>query len=124
MRKLLESVSVVSEDDKSKTEKFDEGRKGGGDSKASEAQVKRCVCWLLQCLSDGEGEPPREERLKELGTTKEEWRRTLRVLRDDEPRDDDLKWLEFSKEEFFKFKRALACVNVFGLGCEEKMRKY
>ena len=124
MLKLLESVSVVSEDDKSKTEKLDEGRKGGGDSKVIEAQAKRSFCWMLQRLSDGEGEPPREEILKELGTTKVEWSRTLRVLRDDEPRDDDLKWLEFSKEDVSDFKRALACLGAFGLGSEAKMRKY
>ena len=64
MRKLLESVPEVSAEDKSTTEKLDEGRKGGGDSKGREAQAKRCVCWLLQSLSDGEGEPPREEIYK------------------------------------------------------------
>ena len=56
--------------------------------------------------------------------TKEGWSRTIRVLRDDEPRDDDLKWFEISKENVFKTKRALACVNAFGLDGEEKMRRY
>ena len=56
--------------------------------------------------------------------TKERWSRSIRVLRDDEPRDDDLKWLEFSKEDVIKFKNALAYMNAFGIGCEEKMRKY
>ena len=50
------------------------------------------------------------------------WSRTIRVLR--EPRDDDLKWLEFSKEDVLEFKRALAYFNAFGSGCEKKMRKY
>ena len=59
MLKSLESVSEVSVD-KSKAEKFDEGRKGGAEPKVSEASIKRGVCWMLQCLSDGEGEPPRE----------------------------------------------------------------
>ena len=59
-----------------------------------------------------------------MGATKDEWSRTIRVLRDDEPRDDDLKWLGWSKEDVFKFKRALAYMNAFGIGCEEKMRKY
>ena len=47
-----------------------------------------------------------------------------RVLRDDEPRDDDLKWLEISKEDVLEMKKSLARVNAFGIGCEEKMRKY
>ena len=63
MRKSLESVSEVSVE-KSKAEKFDEGRKGGGDSKVSEAQAKRSSVWLLHHLSDGEVELPREEILK------------------------------------------------------------
>ena len=40
-----------------------------------------------------------------MGTTKEEWSRTFRVFRDDEPRDDDLKWLEISKEDVLEHKR-------------------
>ena len=124
LRELPKRVSEVSEKDKSTIEKLDEGRKGGGDSKVREAQTKRSCVWLLQYLSDGESEPPREEILRELGTTKEEWSRTIRVLRDDEPRDDDLKWLGWSKEDVSDFKRALACMNAFGIDFEPKMRKY
>ena len=124
MRKLLASAPEVSEGNKSTNEKLDEGRKGGGDSKVSKAQARRCACWLLQCLSDGEGEPPREEILKDLALTKEQWSRMLRVLRDDEPSNDDLKWLEFSKEDVPEFKKALAYMNAFGVDYEAKMRKY
>ena len=46
------------------------------------------------------------------------------VLRDDEPRDDDLKWLGMSKEDVFKFNRSISCANAFGLDVEGKMRKY
>ena len=124
MRKLLARAPEVSEGNKSKNEKLDEGRKSGGDSKVSEAQANRRVCWLRQCLSDGEGEPLREEILKGMGTTKEEWSRVLRVLRDDEPRDDDLKWLEFSKEDVLEFKRYPAYMNAFGVDAQAKIRKY
>ena len=48
----------------------------------------------------------------------------FRVLRDDEPSDDDLKWLGMSKEDVFDNKRALECMNAFGVDFEEKMRKY
>ena len=47
-----------------------------------------------------------------------------RVLRDDEPHDDDLKWFGMSKEDFFKLKGRIACVTAFGCDFEEKMRKY
>ena len=56
--------------------------------------------------------------------TKERWSRMIRVLRDDEPRDDDLKWLGMSKEDVSDFKKALAYVNAFGVDAEAKMRKY
>ena len=118
MCKLLDNVSEVSEDDKSKTEKSDEGRKGGGESKVSEAQENRGFFWMPQCLAEDEDELPREEILEGLGMTKEEWSRTIRVLRDDEPRDDDLKWLEFSKEDVPEFKKALAYMNAFGVDYE------
>ena len=124
MRKLLARAPEVSEGNKSKNEKLDEGRKGGEDSKVIEAKQDRCLCWLLQCLSDGEGEPPREEILKEVGTTKERWSRMIRVLRDDEPRDDDLKWLGWSKEDVIEFKKALVYMNAFGVDAQAKMRKY
>ena len=62
MCKLLESVSeVVPEDDESKTEKFDEGRKGGVEPKVSEAEAKRGFLWMLKCLAENEDEPPSEE---------------------------------------------------------------
>ena len=126
MRKLLERVSEVSVE-KSKAEKFDDGRRGGAEPKASEADAKRGTVVglrMLQCLSDGEGEPPSEEILKELGATKEEWSRIFRVLRNDEPSADDLKWLGMSKEEAFDTKRALVCLNAFGIDAQAKMRKY
>ena len=44
------------------------------------------------------------------------------LLGDDEPHDDDLK-LGMSKEDFFWAKRHFACLNAFGIGYEEKMRK-
>ena len=59
-----------------------------------------------------------------MGTTKEEWSKTNRILRDDEPHDDDLKWLGMSKEDVFKTKRRIACMNAFGCDSEKKMRKY
>ena len=62
--------------------------------------------------------------MKGMGVTKERWSRMIRVLRDDEPRDDDLKWLGWSKEDVSDFKRALACMNAFGIDFEPKMRKY
>ena len=126
MLKLLECVPEVSVE-KSKAEKFDDGRRGGAEPKVSEADAKREIVAglrMLQCLSDGEGEPPSEEILEELGATKEQWSRMFRVLQDDEPSADDLKWLEISKEDVLEFKRRLACMNAFGIGCEEKMRKY
>ena len=43
-----------------------------------------------------------------MGTTKEEWIKTNRILRDDKPHDDDLKWLGTSKEDFFRAKRRIA----------------
>ena len=48
----------------------------------------------------------------------------MRALRADEPHDDDLKGLGLSKEDVFSVKWRLACVTAFGIGCEEKMRKY
>ena len=77
MRKLLKRVSEVSEGNKSTNEKLDEGRKGGAEPEVSDAQATRGVCWMLQCLSDGEGEPPREEILKELGITMDQHERRL-----------------------------------------------
>ena len=59
-----------------------------------------------------------------MGATKEEWSKTIRDFRDDEAHDDDLKWLGISKDYVFKFKKAVACMNAFGVGGEEKMRKY
>ena len=79
---------------------------------------------MLQCVAEDEVEPPSEEILEGMGITKEEWSKLHRVLRDDEPHDDDLKWLRLSKEDAFTFKWRLACMNAFGIGCEEKMRKY
>ena len=56
-----------------------------------------------------------------MGTTKEEWSKTNRILRDDEPYDDDLKSLGMSNEDFFKAKRRLVCANAFGCDFEENM---
>ena len=134
MRKLLERVPGVSVE-KSKAEKFDEGRRGGAEPKVSEADAKRdpdirsrmldfAVWRMLQCASEDEDELPSEEILKGIGATKEEVSKMMRVLRDDEPHDDDLKGLGLSKEDVFSVKWRLACVNAFGIGCEEKMRKY
>ena len=59
-----------------------------------------------------------------MGATNEYLSNCVRILGDDEPHDDDLCWLGVSKGEFFAAKRRFACVNAFGIGYEEKMRKY
>ena len=111
MRKLLERVPEVSVE-KSKAEKFDEGRRGGAEPKVSEADAKRdpdagsrmlqfAVLRMLQCVSEDEDELPSEEFLKGIGVTKEEWSKMMRALRADEPHDDDLKGLGMSKEDVF-----------------------
>ena len=89
--RILESME---EDDESKTEKFDEGRRGGTESEVTEADQKLAFLWNLQFLDDDE---PREDILEKVGVTKEEWSRKFRIFRDDEPHDDDLKWLGISK---------------------------
>ena len=59
-----------------------------------------------------------------MGTTKEEWSRLFRVLRDDEPSNNDLKWLAISKEDVLEHKKHFEWVNAFGVDFEAKMRKY
>ena len=131
MCKLLESVPQVASEDKetgklkedfeSKTEKFDEGKRGGAEPEIIEADAKRAYLWTLQYRAD---DVTRKDILEKMGTTKEEWIKTNRILRDDKPHDDDLKWLGTSKEDFFEAKRRIACVNAFGCDFEKKMRKY
>ena len=62
--------------------------------------------------------------LEKVGATKEYWSKTNRILGDDEPHDDDLKWLGVSKEDVFETKRRFACMDAFGCDFEKKMRKY
>ena len=62
--------------------------------------------------------------MENMGTTKEEWIKADRALRDDKPHDDDLKWLGMSKENFFETKRCIAWMDAFGCDSEKKMRKY
>ena len=66
----------------------------------------------------------REDILEKMGATKEEWIKADRILRDDKPHDDDLKWLGMSKEDFFEAKRRIAWMDAFGCDSEKKMRKY
>jgi len=132
MCKLLESVpQVVSEDKEtgklnedveSKTEKFDEGKRGGAEPEITEANAKRAFLRTLQYRADDD--VPREDILEKMGTTKEEWIKTNRILRDDKPHDDDLKWLGTSKEGLFEAKRRIAWMDAFGCNSENKMRKY
>ena len=56
--------------------------------------------------------------------TKEEWIKANRIIRDDKPHDDDLKWLGVSREDVFPTKRRFAWMDAFGCDFEEKMRKY
>ena len=120
--KLEEGIlENMEEDDKSKIEKFDEGKSGGAEPEIKEAEARRMFLWNLQCFAEDE---PREDILERVGTTKEEWSKTNRILRDDEPYDDDSKWLGMSKEDFFEAKRRIACVNAFGCDFEKKVRRY
>ena len=136
MCKWLESVSEVGpeedkskaelksmeKDDESKTEKFDEDRRGGAEPEDTEALGKRKCLWMLQSLAEDE---PSEDILEKMNTTKEEWSMTSRLFRDDDPQDDVLKWFGMpSKEDVFKLKRELECMNTFGCDFEEKMRRY
>ena len=68
---------------------------------------------------------PEEDIVKNMGTTKEEWSKLSRILRDDEPQDGDFKW-EYppSKEDVFKLKRQILCANAFGCDFDVKMHKY
>jgi hypothetical protein len=52
--------------------------------------------WSLQYRT--EDDVPEEDILEKMGTTKEEWSESIRILGDDKPHDDDLKWLGISKE--------------------------
>ena len=56
---------------------------------------------------------PRKDILEKMDTTKEEWIKTNRILRDDKPHDDDLKWLGTSKEDFFETKRRILWMDAF-----------
>ena len=77
---------------------------------------------MLQSLAEDE---PSEGILEKMNKTKEEWSMMSRLFRDDDPKDDVLKWLGMpSKEDVSKLKRELACMNTFGLDFEEKMRRY
>ena len=58
------------------------------------------------------------------GCNQEYWSKSNRILGDDEPHDDDLKWLGVSKEKVLATKRRVACLNAFGIGYEETMRRY
>ena len=83
---------------------------------------KRLFLWTLQYRAD---DVIREDILEKMGTTKEEWIKLNRILRDDRPHDDDLKWLGMpSKEDVSKLKRQIVCVNGFGCDFDVKMRKY
>ena len=99
--KLKEGIlGSMEQDDESKIEKFDEGRRGGAEPEMTEADQKLMFLWMLQYRAEDE---PREDILETMGTTKEEQDKTTRILREDEPHDDDLKWLGMSsKEDFFK----------------------
>ena len=126
MCKLLESVpQVVSEDGllesmeedvASMTEKFVEGKPF-----IIEADTKRNVLWTLQYYAD---DVTREDILEKMDATKEEWIKANRIIRDDKPHDDDLKWLGMSKEDLFETKRRIAWMDAFGCDFEKKMRKY
>jgi len=115
---LLESME---EDAASMTEKFDEGKRGGTKPEINEADEKRMFLWTLQYRAD---DVTREDILEKMGATKEEWIKVNRILRDDKPHDDDLKWLGTSKENFFETKRRMAWMDAFGCDSEKKMRKY
>jgi len=131
MCKLLESVPQVVFEDKetgklkedvaSKTEKFDEGKRGGAEPEIIEADAKRAYLWTLQYRAD---DVTREDILEKMGTIKEEWIKGNLILRDDKPHDDDLKRLGTSKEDFFEAKRHIAWMDAFGCDSEKKMRKY
>ena len=115
----------MEEDDESNIEKFDECRRGGAEPEVTEAgveRIKRMFLWSLQYRT--EDDVPEEDILEKVGATKEYWSKTNRILGDDEPHDDDLKWLGMSKENFFWAKRRFACLNAFGIGYKEKMQKY
>ena len=136
MCKWLESVSEVGpeedkskaelksmeKDDESKTEKFDEDRRGGAEPEDTEALGKRKCLWMLQYLA---GDEPSEDILEKMNTTKEEWSMISRLFRDDDPQDDVLKWFGMpSKEDVSNLKRELACMDTFECDFEKKMRKY
>ena len=109
----------MEKDDGSKTEKFDEDRRGGAEPGDTEVLGKRKCLWMLQSLAE---DGPSEDILEKMGTTKKEWSKTNRILRDDEPHHDDLKWLGVSREDVFKTKRRFACLNAFGINYEEKSK--
>ena len=116
---ILESME---EDVASMTEKFDEGKRGGAEPEVTAADVKRMFLWSLQYRT--EDDVHEEDILEKVGATNEYWSKTNRILGDDEPHDDDLKWLGVSREDVFKTKRRFARLNAFGINYEEKMRKY
>ena len=110
---ILESME---EDVASMTEKFVEGKPF-----IIEADTKRNVLWTLQYYAD---DVTREDILEKMGMTKEEWIKANRIIRDDKPHDDDLKWLGVSREDVFQTKRRFAWMDAFGCDSEKKMRKY
>ena len=73
------------------------------------------------CTEDDVSE---EDILEKMGTTKEEWSKSIRILGEDEPHDEDLKWLGISKENLFEAKRRIAWMDAFGCDSEKKIRKY
>ncbi len=46
-----------------------------------------------------------------MGATKEEWSKKIRVFRDDEAHDDNIKWLGISKEDVFKQVQESCCMH-------------
>ena len=63
---ILESME---KDDESKTENFDECRRGGAEPEMIEADVKRMFLWSLQYRT--EDDVPEEDILGKVGATKE-----------------------------------------------------
>ena len=111
----------MEEDDESKTEKFDEGKRGGAEPEINEAKENHVFLWELQCFAEDE---PSEETLERVCRTKEAWGRGRRIINNDEPRDEDLKLLGMSREDGLELKRDAAYMNAFGVGSKEKIRNY
>ena len=70
LNKSKAELKSMEKDDESKTEKFDEDRRGGAEPEDTEALGKRKCLWMLQSFAEDE---PSEDILEKMNKTKEEW---------------------------------------------------